>query len=138
MNMTMKSVLVVLAGLCVNSMGPAMAEGLAGSEWRPVELNGAGQPGDTTLSVQFGANGRLNGFSGCNRFSGGYTTSGERITIGPLASTRMACEETAMQTEARFLKMLEATTEFQRERVKLTFRDEQRTVVARFAQTDWD
>jgi heat shock protein HslJ len=50
----------------------------------------------------------------------------------------MACEETAMQTEARFLKMLEATTEFQRERVKLTFRDEQRTVVARFAQTDWD
>ncbi len=115
-----------------------MAEGLAGSEWRPVELNGAGQPGDTKLSVQFGADGRINGFTGCNRFMGSYTTNGDRIKISPLASTRMACEETAMQTEARFLKMLEATTEFQRERVKLTFRDEKRTILARFAQTDWD
>ncbi len=115
-----------------------MAEGLAGSEWRPVELNRAAQPDDTKLSLQFGADGRMNGFSGCNRFMGSYSTNRDRIKIGPRASTRMACEEPAMQIEARFLKMLEATTGFQRERVKLTLRDKNRMILAIFVQTDWD
>ena len=138
MNRVTKRIGFFLLWILSTATGPAMAERLAGSEWRPVELNGATQPDDTRLSVQFGTNGRTHGFSGCNRFMGHYSTNGRRIKIGPLASTRMACEETAMQTETRFLKMLEATTEFEREQVRLVLRDENRAILARFAQTDWD
>ncbi len=35
----------------------------------------------------------LSGFSGCNRFSGGYILKANAIKIGPLASTRMFCQD---------------------------------------------
>ena len=35
---------------------------------------------------------RVEGFSGCNRFAGSYTLEGDRIRLGPLAGTMMACE----------------------------------------------
>ena len=36
----------------------------------------------------------ISGFSGCNRFMGNYSLKSDSIKIGPLASTRMFCEET--------------------------------------------
>jgi heat shock protein HslJ len=42
---------------------------------------------------------RVSGFTGCNRLSGGYTVEGDRLTFGPMATTRMACPE-GMATEA--------------------------------------
>jgi heat shock protein HslJ len=46
---------------------------------------------------------RVAGFAGCNRFSGAYTFAAERLEIGELAATRMACAEPAMSIEAAFL-----------------------------------
>ncbi|WP_420717335.1 META domain-containing protein [Leptolyngbya sp. NK1-12] len=37
---------------------------------------------------------RLLGSGGYNRFVGGYQTEGDQLSIEPLASTKMACEET--------------------------------------------
>ncbi len=37
--------------------------------------------------------GRVSGFSGCNRFFGGYTIDGDRIVIGQLAGSMMMCAE---------------------------------------------
>lgn len=39
------------------------------------------------------ATGRASGFAGCNRFSGTYTLSGDTLSFGPLASTKMACPQ---------------------------------------------
>jgi heat shock protein HslJ len=123
-------------GLCA---GPVFADALAGSEWRPVDLSGAAQRADTPVMIQFGGEGKVSGFGGCNRFSGAYRLSGERIVIGPLASTRMACvDEGAMQTEARFFRILQAAARFQRDRAKLSLKDEAGAIIARFAQNDWD
>ena len=48
------------------------------------------------------------GDAGCNRFTGGYTVKGDRITIGPLASTLKACEPSIMDAEASFLFKIQA------------------------------
>jgi heat shock protein HslJ len=48
----------------------------------------------TNLTAVFAADGTLSGFGGCNNFSGTYQaeTNGT-MTIGPLASTAMACAD---------------------------------------------
>ncbi|HWB56477.1 MAG TPA: META domain-containing protein [Gaiellaceae bacterium] len=53
--------------------------------------------------------GHLSGFSGCNRYVGGYTLDGDRLTVGPIATTRMACAPEAMEAEDAFLAALGAT-----------------------------
>lgn len=38
------------------------------------------------------ANGRVEGFAGCNTFQGPYRAGGTTVTFGPLATTRRACQ----------------------------------------------
>ncbi|HEY0605687.1 MAG TPA: META domain-containing protein [Herpetosiphonaceae bacterium] len=53
------------------------------------------------------ANGVARGTAGCNRYSGSYTTEGDKITISQLISTKMACTATGvMEQETRFLDAL--------------------------------
>ncbi|HEY9256760.1 META domain-containing protein [Chitinophaga sp.] len=50
---------------------------------------------------------RFQGKGGCNNVSGGYTTSGNKITFTQAMSTRMACPDAdVMRREADFLKQL--------------------------------
>jgi len=42
---------------------------------------------------------QISGDSGCNTFSGGYTTSGDTISIGTLASTTRACADPAVDAQ---------------------------------------
>ncbi|GAA3558102.1 META domain-containing protein [Snuella lapsa] len=44
---------------------------------------------------------KLSGFSGCNRFFGKYTLEANTIKVGPLASTKMLCRETANTIESK-------------------------------------
>ena len=54
---------------------------------------------------------RVQGFSGCNQFSGGFTSNGEQLEFGPMMSTNMWCMN-EMEQEQRFLKALGETTRF--------------------------
>jgi copper homeostasis protein (lipoprotein) len=49
---------------------------------------------------------RVAGFGGCNRFTGAYQQSGDRLTFGKMAMTFMACSE-EMETERDFIGVLE-------------------------------
>jgi putative lipoprotein len=51
------------------------------------------------------ANRRVTGSGGCNRLSGSYQVNGDRISLGRVASTMMACVG-GMKTEQDFLKAL--------------------------------
>jgi putative lipoprotein len=51
------------------------------------------------------ANRRVTGSGGCNRLSGSYQVNGDRIALGRVASTMMACVD-GMKTEQNFLKAL--------------------------------
>jgi heat shock protein HslJ len=60
----------------------------------------------TSLEVTFGLL-NVSGFSGCNSFSGTYSTNGNVVRIGGLASTRIACPQDVMDQESAFLAALQ-------------------------------
>ncbi|UCH75635.1 MAG: META domain-containing protein [Rhodospirillales bacterium] len=117
---------------------PTAAGGLAGSEWRPLEIAGTEVPSDAGLFVQFGGAGKLQGHGGCNRFLGSYEVSAAQIEIGPLGATRMACPAPVMDQETRFLEALSDAKRFQRGRIDLVLTDAEGTPLARLIQTDAD
>jgi heat shock protein HslJ/uncharacterized membrane protein len=42
---------------------------------------------------------RVYGNAGCNRFSGSFTVDGDKLVIGPLMSTKMACENMTIEVQ---------------------------------------
>jgi heat shock protein HslJ len=63
-------------------------------EWQQTRLSNDDvfTPDDPSrYTVEFQADGRIAGQADCNRIMGGYRTTENRIEIGPLASTRVAC-----------------------------------------------
>ena len=92
---------------------PAMT--IEGPTWRlstigSSEPDTAGQTG-RPVTARFAA-GRVDGFSGCNQFFGGYTIDGERIRFAPLAGTMMACSPPAMALEKAVQGALAGTVRY--------------------------
>lgn len=88
--------------------------GLDGQQWVLQTLLGeaaSGGAGGKPLSIEFQAEElRATGFSGCNRYTGGYSLDGASehgaaLTFGLMASTMMACAETG-DIERNYLQML--------------------------------
>lgn len=84
-------------------------EAVLAGNWTLTELAGekvkASDYADKFPSIEF-AEGKVSGFSGCNRFSGSYTIAEKgSIQFGMMMSTKMACP--AMNKETAFLKSLE-------------------------------
>ena len=79
---------------------------LVNSRWTIQEIDGR-PVGDGEYRLDFGSD-RISGVAGCNRFSGPYSRSGNTLTTGPLAATRMACPEPRMEHERRVLQLLAA------------------------------
>jgi heat shock protein HslJ len=69
----------------------------------------------TTLSfaTDEGGAGRLSGSGGCNRYTATYTITGDRLTVGPVAATRMMCAADTMRQEQRFFEALQAVERFE-------------------------
>jgi len=88
--------------------GRALApETLAGTGWSIVAIDGETVSGEN-YHLQF-EQGRLSGQAGCNRFSGPFGVSGDRLSAGPLIATRMACEEPRMRHERAVMSVLEGS-----------------------------
>jgi heat shock protein HslJ len=64
------------------------------------------------ITAVFSEDGSLSGSAGCNNYSGTYEVDGENISIGPLVTTRMACEEPegTMEQESEYLAALETVS----------------------------
>ena len=90
--------------------------GASGLPFRVVSFGPAGaeQPviAGTTLTATFDeAALTVSGNSGCNSFSGSLVPQGGFFTVGPIASTMMACTAAGvMEQEAAFLAALQGTT----------------------------
>jgi heat shock protein HslJ/uncharacterized membrane protein len=78
--------------------------------WRVIRLGGDMLPEGVTATIVFGTDGRVSGRTGCNRFTGAYTLTGEGLAFGSLAVTRMACPPHAMEAERRFLDLVQRVT----------------------------
>lgn len=81
---------------------------LSATDWVLAQLDGqpvtAAKP--PTLLVQYG---KVVGFSGCNRYTGALKeTSAGSIAVGPLATTKMACDPASSELESRFVERMNA------------------------------
>jgi putative lipoprotein len=56
--------------------------------------------------IDIGSDGKITGSGGCNRIAGKAAISGERISFGPMISTKMACAPAVMDQESKFLAAL--------------------------------
>jgi len=102
---------------------------LAGTGWLVVAYHDGRSavrsvlPG-TRLQLAFGADGRVFGNAGCNRFSASFTERETALSIGPARSTRKACgaPEGVMAQEAAFLSALSSVARHAREGDRLELR----------------
>lgn len=63
-----------------------------------------------TINFQGGA---INGFGGCNSYTGAYTAFGNAISIGPLTITGAICEPAVMDQETLYLARLQVADEYE-------------------------
>ena len=111
----MRSVLAAPLALAFFAAACSTTPAAVSGEGRAADVNGVPIVGTRPLTLTLGSDGRATGNAGCNSFSGPYNTrSDDRIDIGPLAVTRMACEPQIMEQEARYLSILEDAASFNR------------------------
>lgn len=117
------------AGVVLLEFRAQTSEGLVG-DW---VVNGIHYPGRQAiisvrgeLIVTIEAD-RISGNAGCNRFNGPFVVAEGGLSVGPLMSTRMFCEDedagsgpTIMEQEAAMLQALEAATGHRLEGSRLT------------------
>jgi heat shock protein HslJ len=107
-----KTVAASLDGRTYAGCGGAPADLLVG-DWRLVEIDGEAVADGIEATMAFAADGRVAGRAACNRYSAQWTLTGESLSIGPAAATKMAClDETAAQTEQRFFAILPSADRF--------------------------
>jgi heat shock protein HslJ len=94
-----------LAGCCRVEAPAVAGMSLQNQTWVLQELSGIDSKQlealERPVTVRF-ADGKVNGFSACNRFFGGYQQEADRLVIGNLGSTMMACESPAAEIERSF------------------------------------
>ena len=83
---------------------------LPGSAWQVTTFAGQTPLDDHPITFEFDTEGNISGDASCNRFGGSCKIEGDKIEVGPLRSTRRACEPDIMQQEHKFLALLAAAT----------------------------
>lgn len=115
------TVQMLLAGTGAAASGSA--DVLNDSSWVLSTLSGEEPLSGQRVTLHF-ADGKVHGGDGCNRYSGSYTATGEKLrVVGPLASTRMACPEPVMRQADAFSNALTRSAAFRKDSRQLTLLD---------------
>jgi heat shock protein HslJ len=81
--------------------------------WVPLVIDGEAVPEGSDLWLKVAFDGRVEGSTGCNRFTGQADMDAGELMFGPLAVTKMACvEPERMEREAAYLKALAEVRSF--------------------------
>ncbi|HXW50806.1 MAG TPA: META domain-containing protein [Candidatus Acidoferrales bacterium] len=107
---------------------------LEGTEWSLTAIRTrayAAQPGERAASLTF-EGGHLSGSAGCNRMGGTYQRSGANgLTLSQLVTTRMMCDQHAMEAEGLFTQALASVRSFAVEGRMLVLFDKSGATVAK-------
>ena len=107
---------------------------LTGKTWLLTSLNGSNRQ-SLGITATFTSSGRLSGFSGCNNYSGSFTT-GRLLSISipnKLAVTQKACSQSVMTQESAYLKALTSATHYLVLRGRLSLLGVKSRTLARFS-----
>ncbi len=111
----------------------ALAASLDGTAWRFVEVACRALPDAIEATLVFDA-GRAAGSSGCNRFAAAFETTGDRIAVSELISTKMACPDMRMAVEMAVQEALRDSRRFRIDADALVLSAEDGRIVARLAR----
>lgn len=90
------------SAIMVEPVAVALPTALVGS-WKIEKIGDKATAPEAPAFMVFRADGFLSGTGGCNRMMGHVTASGQSVSFGPIAGTRMACPGVRMtQEEAVF------------------------------------
>jgi heat shock protein HslJ len=96
----------------------AVAQALSGTSWQAIMFNNGKSAivgvNGVQITANFGTDGQISGFSGCNNYSGTYLAPNNTISFGPMISTQKACTEPkgVMEQESQYLAALASATTF--------------------------
>lgn len=114
-----QTVSLELAGESLHGCAGQSVRLLQGVDWQVVALED-NDYSDNEVTIRFMHDNnrelQITGRAACNRYFGSYELSGESLTFGQLAGTKMACEEETMRIEYEFLNALSETQRFSVER----------------------
>ena len=108
MKLLLSLLLITSTALAMETNQPTAT--LPGSAWQVTTFAGQSPLADHPITFEFDTEGNIAGDASCNRFGGSCAIDGDKIEVGPLRSTRRACEPEVMQQEQRFLALLGAIT----------------------------
>lgn len=107
---------ITLAAGCASTAPTSSKASLTNTYWKLVELDGARvamtPEQEREVRITLDDNGKVTGFTGCNRVMGGYTVAAEVLRFTQLAGTRMMCPPPAMQLESAVLANMNSVTGF--------------------------
>jgi heat shock protein HslJ len=113
-------VLLLASGHTAHARQATLPAGMLNVTWNlvaieRVPLQNVENTTGTGITIVFNADGLANGSGGCNSYSTQYTAgSGNSITFGPAASTRMFCQPQAvMDLEREYFTALSGVTGYQ-------------------------
>ncbi len=109
----MRRTLALIPALAASLLaGSATANGggyLWGSSLRVIGVGAFDLDPSDAVTIEF-TDGSVAGRSGCNRYTGPVNLKADRIEVGTVAGTRMACPDREMEIERSFLGALESVT----------------------------
>jgi putative lipoprotein len=82
------------------------ADAVQDAEWVVEDISGRGVVDRSRVTMSFAPDGQLSGKAGCNGYGAGYEITGDKLKVGPIRATRMACAPALMTQEAAFLDVL--------------------------------
>ncbi len=138
--------IVIWIILCATLLGMMVsacstAESLDATSWamtsfRDSQGNLANILPETIVTADFQAD-QVSGNVTCNNYSGPYQTNGNKITIGPLATTLRECVglDGIMEQEAAFLSAMEAAARYEIKGDTLEMMDEQGATILVFKRS---
>jgi heat shock protein HslJ len=127
---------LLFAGCTGQAPGPR----LEGTGWTLTGylLNGTVVPAipGTTITMDFGTEGKIGGSAGCNHYFASYEVKGTGITIGQAGSTMMYCSNPGvMDQESTYLALLTRAKTISVEGEHLTLSGEQGALILTFTRT---
>lgn len=108
------------------------------TRWQATAINngrgGVVSSASTGLADAQFIDGKLSGSGGCNQYSAGYAIEGNKISIGPVMTTRKQCPEPTgvMLQEQEYLQAITGTRIYSLDTSKLELRDEKGALQVRF------
>jgi len=106
----------------------AQPTSLAGTSWHATGINNgkggvAGLVADSTVTMDFAAEGKVSGLAGCNSYTSSYQADGDKLRFTPAAATRRMCAAAGvMEQEQAFFKALASVATMRMEADRLELR----------------